>query len=103
MLTRTGRVESRLPIFAVVRIASLEHQGIVEDGVTQNLSAFGVRATVKNRWTPNEPVKVESPPGFFRSRGWVVYCQPIRDGNYAVGLRLLVRQPPWSPEGEREA
>lgn len=96
MLSRTGRVEPRSPLSAAVRIGSLEHPEIDDLGTTQNVSPFGVRAIVKKRWVPSEPVKVESPPGVFRSRGWVVYCERIHGGDYAVGLRLLARQPRWT-------
>ena len=99
MLSRTGRVESRTSLSTAVRIRSLEHHESVEVGVSENVSPFGVRVIVKGSWTPNEPVKVESPPGVFRSRAWVVYCQPVPGGDFAVGLKLLARQPRWSQEG----
>lgn len=96
MLSRTGRLELRSPLSTAVRISSLEHPECVEVGRSQNVSPFGVRLIVKNWWMPNEPVKVESPPGVFRSRAWVVYCQSVSAGDFAVGLRLLVGQPRWS-------
>jgi hypothetical protein len=98
MLSRTGRVESRAPLLAAVRISSLEHPESVEVAFSQNVSPSGVRLIVKSWWMPNEPVRVESPPGVFRSRAWVVYCQSVQAGDFAVGLRLLVRQSRWSQE-----
>jgi hypothetical protein len=102
MLSKTGRVESRSPLSTSVRISSLEHPESVEVGLSQNVSPSGVRLVVKSRWMPNEPVKVESPPGVFRSRAWIVYCYSMQAGNFAVGLRLLVPQPRWSHEGGLE-
>jgi hypothetical protein len=102
MLSRTGRVEMRSPLSTAVRISSLEHSESTEVGLSQNVSPFGARVIVKNWWMPNEPVRVESPPGFFRSRAWVVYCEPAPSGDFAVGLRLLVRQPRWSQESGME-
>ena len=98
MLSRTGRLELRSPLSTAVRISSLEHPESVEVGLPQNVSPFGVRLIVKNWWMPNEPVKVESPPGVFRSRAWVVYCQSVSAWDFAVGLRLLVGQPRWSQD-----
>ncbi len=99
MYSRSGRMETRIPLEVMVRIASLEHPGLVDTGTTQNASPFGLRAIVRKQWTPNEPVLVESPPGDLRSRGWVVYCQPVPGGQFAVGLRLLVPQPGWNRKG----
>jgi len=97
MYSRTGRAEKRAPLSATVRITSLEHHGLADSGTTQNVSPFGVRVLVGSQWPPNEPVAVESPPGVFRSRAWIVYCQPAQDGEFAVGLRLLTPQPRWTP------
>jgi hypothetical protein len=95
MYSRSGRTETRTPLEVMVRIASLEHPGLVDIGATQNASPFGLRAIVRTRWMPNEPVLVESPPGEFLSRGWVVYCDHVADGEFAVGLRLLVPTQGW--------
>jgi hypothetical protein len=95
MLSRTGRVESRLPLSTAVRISSLEHPESVEVGISQNVSPFGVRVIVKGSWMPSEPVKVESPPGVFRSRAWVVYSQPVPGGDFAVGLRPPTALATW--------
>jgi len=103
MYSRTGRVEKRPSISVGVRIASLEHQGLAEIGITENVSPFGVRAMLASKWSMNEPVAVESPPGVFRSRAWVVYCQPLEDKGFAVGLRLLTPQSRWTPNGRSAA
>lgn len=102
MLSRTGRVETRLPLSTSVRISSLEHPDSVEVGLSQNVSPSGASVIVKSRWAPNEPVSVESPPGVFRSRAWVVYCQSVQPGEFVVGLKLLIRQPRWSQAGPYE-
>jgi hypothetical protein len=103
MYSRTGRAENRPNLAVNVRIASLEHQGLVDTGITENVSPLGMRAIVRNKWPRNEPVAVESPPGKFRSRAWVIYCEPVENGAYAVGLRLLTPQPRWAPNSGRAA
>jgi hypothetical protein len=103
MYSRSGRTEKRPLISANVRITSLEHHGLVDLGVTENVSLFGLRAIVGSEWPKYEPVAVESPPGVFRSRAWVVYCQPLRDSEFVVGLQLLTPQPKWAPKGGRAA
>jgi hypothetical protein len=96
MYSRTGRAETRKPISVLVRIASLEHQGLVDSGTTENVSALGLRVIVASKWPAYEPVVIESPPGFIRSRAWVVYCKPAKEGDFAIGLRLLTAQPNWA-------
>jgi hypothetical protein len=86
-----------------VRITSLEHHGLADAGITQNISPFGLRVLVGNKWAPNEPVAVESPPGVFRSRAWIVYCQSAQDGEFAVGLRLLTPQLRWAANSGKAA
>ena|SRR5258708_2644862 len=103
MYSRTGRVEKRPSLAVDVRIASLEHQGRTDTGITENVSHFGVRAILATKWPLNEPVAVESPPGVFRSRAWVIYCQAAHQGGFAVGLRLLTPQSKWTPNGGRAA
>src|SRR5260370_36945281 len=56
MYSRSGRIETRISLEVMVRIASLEHPGLVDTGITQNASPFGLRAIVRKRWMPNEPV-----------------------------------------------
>jgi hypothetical protein len=86
-----------------VRIISLEHHGLADSGSTENVSPFGLKALVARKWQPNEPVGIESPPGVFRSRGWIVYCQPADRGEFVVGLRLLTPQLGWAPDGGKTA
>lgn len=99
MYSRTGRAETRKPISVPVRITSLEHQGIADSGTTENVSPLGLRVLVASKWPANEPVVIESPPGFFRSRAWIVYCKAAQQGDFVVGLRLLTPQPSWAPKG----
>lgn len=96
MYSVTGRIEERRHIAMSVRIISLEHPELVDSGITQNVSSLGLQALLGKRWTPNEPVLIESPPGNVRSRGWVVYCRPASNGVFTVGVRLLTPQPMWS-------
>ena len=103
MYSRSGRTEKRPTISVDVRITSLEHHGMVDVGITENVSLFGLRAIVGSEWPQYEPVAVESPLGVFRSRAWVVYCQPVRDGEFVVGLQLLTPQPKWTSNGGRAA
>lgn len=100
MYSRTGRTEQRMRAGVVVCIRNLEHSELAESTTTENVSRTGLRVIAKRRWLESTPVVVESPPGRLRSRGWVVYCQPEKNGDFAVGLRLLVPQPDWTRKDE---
>lgn len=102
MYSRTGRMEQRRRVAAIVCIRSLEHSELTESTTTENVSRIGLRAIVKRQWLEMEPVVVESPPGRLCSRGWVVYCQPVENGGFAVGLRLLVPQSDWTHKAETD-
>ncbi len=89
MSMRTGRTEKRYPLALPVGVASLEHPEIVESAITENACSIGVRILCKHAWRPSEHVLVEMPFGSSRSPARVVYCQSLRDGNFAIGLRFL--------------
>lgn len=46
-------------------------------------------------WQPNEHVKVRSLLGSLRSRARVVYCQPLGNNSFAIGLELFVSVGEW--------
>jgi hypothetical protein len=96
MYSVNGRSEERKRFAVDLRIMSLEHPGLVDSGISQNVSSLGLQAIVGKRWTVNEPVLVDSPPGNLRSRGWVVYCRPASGRQFTIGLRLLTPQPSWA-------
>jgi hypothetical protein len=95
MYSVSGRIEERKSVTVHVRIVSLEHPELVDSGITQNVSSLGLQVLVGKRWMPNEPVLIESSSGDFRTRGWVVYCQPVKGREFTVGVRLLVPQRDW--------
>ncbi len=102
IFSRFGRTEKRSALSVIVRIVSLERRSLDDSGISQNVSLFGLRALVGNRWLPLGPVAVESPPGVFRSRARVIYCDPAEDGGFAVGLRLSTPQLGWSSKSEEK-
>lgn len=95
MYSVSGRNEERKSVAVKVRIVSLEHPELVDSGTTQNVSSLGLQARVGKRWTPNEPVLIETLSGELRTRGWVVYCRPASGREFTVGMRLLVPQRDW--------
>ena len=92
-----GRMEKRLPIIVVVRLAQAESAGTdgEERTYTDNISARGARVYSVRLWQLGDAVHVtaqnEAP-----TCGNVVYCQRLADDRYAVGVKFLDPTLAWS-------
>ena len=89
------RVESRIPSKIIVDLSSLDVRTPAQEGVTENVSARGARVVTNRAWHPNERMNVRSLLGNFRSRARVVYCQPLGNGTFAIGLQLFAAVGDW--------
>ena len=63
--------------------------------VTENVSAHGARVLMGRRLRPGQQVLVSSPTEDVRSQAQVVYCQPLAENGFAVGLELAGRVELW--------
>lgn len=95
MMPESGRIERRFSVTVPVRIASLDRPWLAEPAMTENVSLFGARILVKAAWRSDERVVVESPGGLYPCQARVVYCQLLKTGATAVGLRLAAARPGW--------
>jgi hypothetical protein len=91
----SGRMEKRFSVAVSVRVASLDRPWLAEPAMTENVSLFGARILVKDAWRPNEHVVVESPGGLYPCQARVVYCQALKTGITAIGLRLARARRDW--------
>jgi hypothetical protein len=95
--TLSGRMERRLPIIVVVRLAQAENAGIdrEERTYTDNISPHGARLFSTRSWQPGNPVRIaprDEDPAF----GSVIYCQALPDGRFIVGVNFQDRPITWS-------
>ena len=95
MNTLANRVESRIPAKIAVDLSSLDVRMPAQEAVTENVSLRGARVVTSRAWQPNERLNVRSLLGNFRSRARVVYCQPLGNGTFAVGLLLFAASGDW--------
>jgi hypothetical protein len=97
--TLVGRVERRLPIIVVVRLAPAERPDTDADQsektYTDNISLHGARVISRFPWQPGEMVNV-APLNYDCGCGKVVYCQRLADGRYAFGVNFQDRPITWS-------
>jgi len=93
-----GRVEKRLPIIVVVRLAHLErtsNNGIEEWTYTDNISARGARVFSRRFWPLGEEITV-TPYEEEPTCGSVVYCERLADGRYFIGVKFKDHPVTWS-------
>ena len=92
MATSSGRVEKRIPLEIRVQISAVQSLGpadLIEKTTTENVSSHGVRILTKRALLPQERLLVTS----LSAReepipARVVYCEPLAEGVFAVGLQL---------------
>jgi hypothetical protein len=94
--TLSGRMERRLPIIAVVRLAQLEgNSGYASEWTyTDNISAHGARIFTKRLWQFGEEITL-TPFNEETACGNVVYCQMAAEGRFWVGVKLKDHPVPW--------
>lgn len=93
----SGRMERRLPIIVVVRLALAENASTdgEERTFTDNISAHGARIFSTHAWQPGDRLRV-TPLNGNAACGQVVYCQQLPDDRYSIGLQFQDRPVMWS-------
>ena len=80
---------------------NLENAFIAETTTTLNISRRGARILTIRRWQPGEEVELTSVAGGFQRLGRVIYCHPLADGQFCVGLEFGAvikdwKETPWA-------
>jgi hypothetical protein len=93
-----GRMEKRLPIAIVVRLARPKGQSTngVEMTYTDNVSAHGARVVSTHPWNAGDVAEVTSLKDETTLSGKVTYCRQLVDGRYYIGLNFQGRRVTWS-------
>ena len=92
MAVPTGRTDKRIPKEVMVELALPGASEFKEAGITQNVSARGMRVATQHGWRPGDSVLLRSPESVFRTQARVVYCQRLENNKFAIGLELLAAQ-----------
>ncbi len=95
--TLSGRMERRLPIVVVVRLAGGECASTDggERTYTDNISSGGARVYSIRPWQLGDAVQV-APRNEAPACGKVVYCQTLSDSRYVIGVKFQNRPITWS-------
>jgi len=81
-----GRIEKRAPVAIPVCLVSAEELPFAETALTVNVSHHGARVVTERRWQTEERPWLASLSNEFRVCARVIYCQPLPDGRFCVGL-----------------
>lgn len=90
-----GRIEKRVPMAVPVDLVIAEEMLVAERVVTVNVSPHGARVVTKRRWRAEEQPWLASLTSYFRLQGSVVYCQPLTNGDFCVGLKFRASFIDW--------
>jgi PilZ domain len=94
----SGRMERRLPIVVVVRLAQAERptSNGEERTYTDNISPHGARIFSKKPWQLGDEVIVTPVNEESTARGSVVYCHRLDNDHYGLGVQFQNRPVVWS-------
>jgi hypothetical protein len=90
-----GRIEKRVPMAVPVDLVIADEMLVAERVVTVNVSPHGARVVTKRRWRAEEQPWLASLTGYFRLQGSVVYCQPLPNEDFCVGLKFRASLIDW--------
>ncbi|MGB2898596.1 MAG: PilZ domain-containing protein [Candidatus Acidiferrum sp.] len=93
----SGRMERRLPIIVVLRLAKPDSAGTdgEEKTFTDNISAHGARVFSKHACPLGDLVRL-TPLNEDAACGKVVYCQKLPDDRYGIGVKFQNYPVTWS-------
>jgi hypothetical protein len=93
-----GRMEKRLPIAIIVRVAPAQEQSAngAEMTYTDNVSVHGARVVSARPWQTGDMAQVTSLKDEITLSGKVVYCHKLQDQRYLIGLSFQGRRVTWS-------
>src|SRR5258707_15584061 len=92
-----GRMEKRLPIAIVVRLAHEQDQPAdsAELTYTDNVSAHGARVISDHPWKTGDTATVTSLKDEVAIRGKVVYSKKLKKGSSSIELNFLNLEQYW--------
>jgi len=92
-----GRIEKRVTLAIPVCLVIAEKLLVADQAMTVNVSSRGARILTRRRWQLEEQPRLASSSGELRTEAKVVYCEPVTDGLFCVGLQFLSAIMDWKP------
>jgi hypothetical protein len=90
-----GRIEKREPLAVPIYLTRLRESQTFEKGLTENVSARGARVVTWHSWRPGDQPQFTTPSSEFHLSARVVYCHPVRQDHFSVGLEFCESSSQW--------
>lgn len=90
-----GRTERRIRLAVPVRLLTAEKVLVADQATTVNVSSQGARIVTWRRWQPEQELYCSLNSGELRVQARVIYCEPMADGHFCVGLQFLSALIDW--------
>jgi len=81
-------MEKRVPLEVRVHLVTDEQLLVADKAITVNVSPHGARVVTKRLWRADEHLWMASLPSDLCLQARVVYCQPLTEGYFCVGLEF---------------
>jgi PilZ domain len=86
-----GRFEKRAAVKILVHIVPVESAFNAETTTMTNISRNGARVLTHRRWHPGQQLAIATVTGNFQRQARVIYCFPMIDRRFCVGLEFDTR------------
>jgi hypothetical protein len=83
-----GRNEKRVTMAVPVCLVTAEKLLVADQAMTANVSSQGARVVSRRRWQPEEEPRLALSSGELRTQAKVIYCEPLADGQFCIGLQF---------------
>lgn len=93
-----GRKQPRSPKRLLAQLSAVYDPRVSELATVENDSPNGTRVTTVRSWELGSHVELTRPNGEKWARARVVYCKPLDEKRFAVGLNLLMLADDSSPK-----
>ena len=90
-----GRTEKRIMKVVPVRLVVAEEGSVAEQAITVNVSRHGARLKTQRKWKPGERPRVAKERSQVPMEAKVVYCEPLPEGRFCVGLEIRPGHIDW--------
>jgi hypothetical protein len=103
MRATDGRLEKRVAAKVPVHIVHMQNAAIAETTTTIDISRYGARVATSRRWHPGDQLGLTSLSGEFQRRATVIYCHPLADSQFCIGVEFDPSVRNWKEAPSRSA
>jgi PilZ domain len=92
-----GRNEKRVTMAVPICLVVAGELLVADQAMTVNVSPHGARVVTRRRWRLEEQPRLASSSGDLLARAKIVYCEPLMDEHFCIGLHFGSALMDWNP------